>query len=141
MRRLAAPVLLGAAVMVPTAASAAWSASGSGASAVSATTMTNATGFSAACASKSVVKLTWTISPDPFVEHYDIVRSGGGGGTTIRVPRTDSTVNDNPPPGTAKTPHTYSYTIRAGSTAHAWVTPTLGSTTTVALTNSTCTAS
>ena len=141
MRRLLGPVLLSAVVLLPTGASATWSATASGAATASATTMTNATGFQAACLTKSTVRLTWTISPDTFVEGYEIGRTSGTGvvlDPAIRVARTTASYDDAPPPGTARTPATYSYTIRAGSTAHAWRTPALASTTTVSLTNNSC---
>jgi len=132
-------------LVAPKAASATWSATASGGAPVVASTMTNATGFKAACTStggNSSVTLTWTISPDPFVDGYEIVRTATGGGTnrTIRVGRTTATyVDDTTTKPTGNTgPHVYSYTIRSGSTAHAWTTPLLAAVGTPTYTNNSC---
>ncbi len=141
MRRLAVPALLTAVGVLPSEASAAWSATGSGPMTVAAATMTKATAFAAACLTKSTVRLTWTISPDTFVGGYETTRTSGTGvvlDPPIRVARTTASYDDTPPAGTARTTATYSYTIRAGSTAHPWRTPALAFTTTVSPTNNSC---
>lgn len=127
MRRLlvvlAGTVLLSGA----TSAGATWGASATGQAAVGAATMTNATGFTAACntvAKGATVVLEWTMSPDLFVDEYEIVRTGSGGGSSavFRVPRSTTRLEDNP---TARDGYSYSYTIRALSTTSSWTTPLL----------------
>lgn len=133
MRRLLA--VLPAVLLMGSAASAAatWSASATGSATVGAATMTNAAGFTAACGpggKGAVVDLSWTASPDAFVDEYEIVRtaSGGGLGAVFRVPATSTTAPDNP---TARDGYSYSYTIRALSNTSAWTTPLLGSQTVI----------
>ena len=112
------PVLL-----LATAADAGWSAVAEGAAEVAADTVSNATGFTAACAARrgnSPVALSWTASPDTYVEGYEIVRTGSGGGTsaTFFVPRATTSTTDSPPTGAGIA---YTYTIQARSTTNLWV--------------------
>lgn len=133
MRALAAGVAaaFGAVMLLtPGLAQAKWSAAGAGSPFVGATTMTNASNFKAVCASggsTSGVKLTWTVSPDSFVDGYQIVRTGYGGGTnaTFLQARTTYTMNDNPPVGPGIS---YTYTIQSGSLTIKWVTSLLTAT-------------
>lgn len=128
MRRVAVLLALMATGLAGTsAAGALWAASATGSASAGAATMTNATAFTAACSTTGngrAVVLNWTISPDVFVDEYEIVRTGTGGGTsaTYRVPRTTATLTDEP---VARDGYTYAYTIRALSTTSAWTTTTL----------------
>lgn len=127
-------------LLVPAASGAAWSSSASGTAAVGATTMTNASGFTATCVSSNKTKgvaLSWTVSPDALVEHYDIVRTGAGGGTdaTFRVERAVTSMTDTPPTGAGTS---YTYTIRSGSTSMTWTTAALAAVGTPTYTESKC---
>lgn len=129
------------ALLLTTAADASWSASGAGSAAIAADTVDNATGFAAVCAARranSAVTLSWTATPDAYVEGYQIVRSAAGGGTaaTFLVPRTTTTMTDSPPTGAGIA---YSYTIQARSTAHAWVSAVTPATGTPTYSRSSCT--
>lgn len=109
--------------LMPTAAQAQWSASGAGVAELRASTMTNATDLTAACATgrpKSDVLLTWTRSPDAYVDGYVITRTGSGGGTdaVITVQGNLSSATDTPP---ARSGYSYAYAIRA--TGKSWTTP------------------
>jgi len=117
-------------LLTPGLAQAKWNATGTGGATIGATTMTNASNFKAICASGSStsgVKLTWTVSPDSFVDGYQIVRTGYGGGTnaTFLQARTTYTMNDNPPVGPGIS---YTYTIQSGSLTIKWVTSLLAAT-------------
>lgn len=127
-------VLVGLAAVVvasPTAASAMWSSAGVGPAAVSADTMTNAAGLTATCANtrvRSPVDLAWTISPDAYVDGYEIVRTDTTTGVAVVLPvagRATASYVDAPP-GTNKVPPVgYAYTIRATSSTTSWSTPVL----------------
>lgn len=139
MRRVAAVLLLSSLVLVPTSALAQWSATGSGAVTASAVTLVNATGFRADCAPGKKVKLSWTITADPLVQTYAIVRTNDKGETAVvssQILRTTSTIEDAPPTGAVTI--RYTYTIQA-SAQFPWRTPLLSSTTAVSLDNKTCT--
>ena len=143
MLRLAAPLLVAVLVLLPNAVSARWSATASGAVTVSATTMTNASDLTAACAGKPniPVAIAWAATPDVFVDHYVIVRTreNDASRSVVQVPRTTTSYSDSPPrPNGRAEPNVYSYTIRAGSAAHKWTTPTLMAITKVTLTSSSC---
>ncbi|MCA1719841.1 MAG: hypothetical protein LC779_01590 [Actinobacteria bacterium] len=102
--------------------------------------MTNATGFTAVCKTtkgNSGVALSWTISPDTFVDGYQIVRTSSTGAVVslAQVARTTSSLSDSPPTGTVS----YTYTIRSGSNTTAWVTPALAATTKPTYTALSCT--
>lgn len=140
MRRVLCLLPALAVLVVPTASGAAWSSSATGTAAIGATTMTNASGFTAACAATNKTKgvvLSWTASPDAFVEHYDIVRSSAAGGASasFRVGRDVTTLTDNPPNNDGMS---YTYTIRAGSTQMVWTTALLTASGTPTYTASKC---
>lgn len=141
MRGTAAGVLLITLVLAPTTAFGQWSASGSGTATVSAATLANATNFRAECLPGKKVRLLWNVSADLYVEGYEIARTSSTGTVVLLAPvaRTTSSVDDAPPAGTQQAPLTYTYTIRAGSRAHAWTTALLASTTAVSLNNNSCT--
>lgn len=125
--------------LLPTAAQAQWSASAAGATGLEASTMTNATAFSAACTSrkpKSDVTLTWTPSPDPYVDGYVITRTGFGGGTdaVITVQGNLSSATDTP---SARSGFSYAYAIRA--TGKSWTTLLLAATGTPTYARNNCT--
>lgn len=127
MPRLGLGLLVLAPLVVPSVAAAVWSGSGSGSAGIGADIMDNASAFTAKCStskSNSSVTLAWTISPDTYVEGYEIVRTGAGGGTNavIQVSRTTSSHVDSPPTTSGAS---YTYTIRSGSTKIAWTTPLL----------------
>ena len=126
MRRLVLLIPAVAAVLaaLPGAAGAVWSSSAGGSGRISATTMQNASGFTAASTTNkgnSGVTLSWTISPSTFVQGYEIVRTSSAGGSVVvaQLPRATATYADAPATTTGVG---YTYTIRAGSTAIAWTT-------------------
>jgi hypothetical protein len=90
--------------------------------------MANAEGLTALCASAapdSPVVLTWTASPDGYVDGYEIVRSASPGGaqSTLTAGHLATTLTDAPPTGNGLS---YTYAIRA--TAGSWTTPWLEAT-------------
>jgi hypothetical protein len=123
MSATAAAALAAAVVALPGIAQAKFSATGSGTAKLGAATMTNATNFKAVCRSGSSVTVTWVISPDTYVDGYQISRSGPGAPQTWTLPRTTATMTDS---GLAA--GAYTYTIQAGSLSISWVTPVLTST-------------
>lgn len=139
MRRLVAPLLAVALLFAPTAAAAQWAATANGQAAITSSRMTNATAFVASCASATSILLTWTGSPDEFVEGYQIFRIRAGvPAVEIRLPRAQSSYVDTPPEAKGQDDFTYSYTIRSGSTQHLWTTSTLAASRTVRMTKSGC---
>lgn len=135
-RLLVLPVALSC--LLPTAAQAQWSASASGSAELAASTMTNATGFAAACTTsrpKSTVTLTWTPSPDVYVDGYVIVRTASGGGIdqTITVQGNVSGTTDAPATGPGIS---YTYAIRA--TGGSWTTPLLAASGTLTYSRNGC---
>ena len=112
-------------LLAPTLAAALWSATADGKSSVAADTMTNAGDFSASCtsaAADSSVALSWTLSSDPYVDGYQIVRtaSPSGAQSTLTGGSGARTWTDSPPVGEGLS---YTYAIRA--TSGAWKTPLL----------------
>lgn len=128
-------------ILMPTAAQAQWAATGAGVAGLRASTMTNASGLTAACSTgkpKSDVLLTWTRSPDAYVDGYVITRTGAGGGTdaVITVQGNLSSTTDAPP---ARSGYSYAYAIRA--TGRSWTTPLLAATGTPTYARNSCTTS
>lgn len=137
-RWLALPVAVLSVLLVPTMADALWSATADGQTSVAAATMTNADDFAASCTSAapgSSVTLSWTASPDSFVDGYEIVRtdSPGGGQSTLTTGSGDTAWTDSPPVGDGLS---YAYAIRASSAA--WSTPLLAATGAPAYTAGAC---
>ena len=140
MRRLGAPLLVAAALLAPSAAAAQWLATAGGAGTITASTMTGATGFVASCEAGTSVRLTWTISPDAFVEGYQILRSRPGvPAQEILALRTTATYLDTPGEAKGQESFTYTYTIRAASRQHAWTTPAAPAPGSITLTKNSCT--
>ena len=113
------------ALLAPATAGALWSATAEGPTSVEAATMASAGAFSAACTSAapdSSLTLTWTPSPDGYVDGYEIVRTDvvGGGRSTWTTGSGVTTSTDAPPVGAGLS---YSYSIRA--TSGAWTSPLL----------------
>jgi hypothetical protein len=119
----AAVALAAAVVALPGIAQAKFTATGAGTAKLGAATMNNATTFKAVCRSGTSVTITWVISPDTYVDGYQISRSGPGGAQTWLLPRTTATMTDSGLGAGA-----YTYTIQAGSLSISWVTPALTST-------------
>jgi hypothetical protein len=141
VRRITALLPALAVLVLSTPAGASWSGVAQGSAEIGADTMNNATNFTAACTNvkaNSTVTLRWTISPDSYVEFYDIVRTGAGGGTnaTYRLARTTAALTDTPKVGAGIS---YTYTIRSGSTTIAWETPLLVATGTPSYSKTACT--
>jgi hypothetical protein len=112
-------------LLAPTLAHGLWSADADGATSIAAKTLTNAGDLTAACTSAapgSSVTLTWTASPDSYVDGYKIVRtdSPGGAQSTLTTGSGVTTWTDSPPVGDGRS---YAYAIRAS--AAAWTTPLL----------------
>ena len=100
MRRLAGPALLTAALMAPTAASAAWSATAAGSAPVSAATLAGP--GSTTLTWDPTVHVTWTASPSTWASGYRVLR--GVSPTALSQLGADhaapTTVDDSPGAGT-----------------------------------------
>ncbi|MCW2545442.1 MAG: Ice-binding protein [Frankiales bacterium] len=125
-------------LLAPTAAYALWSTAAHGTTSVTAATMANAGALTALCASAapdSPVVLTWTASPDAYVDGYEIARSASPGGAqvTLTASHLATTLTDTPPVGGGLN---YTYAIRA--TAGAWTTPWLEAAAAIAYSDSSC---
>lgn len=127
MRRVA--LITGAVVLLslPAVAFAAWRSDAAGTAVTAADTMTNAASFTAQCSSKSSnssIRLDWTISPDPYVSGYRIVRTSSLGDVgVIAIPgRTTATHVDS---GVQANGVVFTYTIEAVSASTTWTTASL----------------
>lgn len=143
MRWPAVPVLSGVSLLLlPGVAMALWSSTAEGSAQAAALTMTNATGFAAACTSKSTtISLSWTPTTDPDVDRYVITRTGSGGGTSRTWTVTDRTTTGTTDSVTApsgQTVHSYTYSIQAGAAAHTWTSPALAAPQTITVSNKGC---
>jgi hypothetical protein len=127
MRQLVAGVaaVLGAVVLLPPGlAEARWTAGGSGAPTVAATTMRNVSAPGATCLNfgGQRIGVTWTASPDNWVISYRVKRTGNAPGANLTLPDVAYGTNfvlDTPP--RANVGDWYTYTVQ--SVRNNWITP------------------